>query len=62
MWIWKHLEDYEQIVGIAVDKETEPEYIDTTWLIGSDKEAPVEIIDTSGTWRPKICKPISFGA
>ena len=35
-WIWKYLEDYEQIVGIAVDKETETEYIKATWLIGSD--------------------------
>ena len=61
-WIWKYLEDYEQIVGIAVDKETETEYIKATWLIGSDQKAPVETIDTSGTWRPKICRPISFGA
>ena len=60
-WVWKDLKDDEQIVGMAVELKTDIQYCTCVWLIGSEKQPKDQILDTSGTWRPALLRPVVFG-
>ena len=64
-WVSKDLEDHEQIIGVAVDNSIDSSYIKMAFVIGSAIEAgPSAAVnyDKSGSWRPKVCRPVSFGS
>jgi hypothetical protein len=63
-WQTQDLNDDEQILGLAANKDEDDTTLKIAWILGSafeQSKTESAAYDTNGSWRPKILKPISFG-